>query len=61
MYLFGSGISHMSWNLLGIGIRLALERGMHKQRKADQRLTVDDELSKRAFWFVDRTSTEPGC
>jgi hypothetical protein len=59
MYLLGSGISHVSWNLLGLGIRLALERGLHKQRKDDHRPTVDDELSKRAFWFVDCACADP--
>jgi len=54
MYLLGSGIYHMSWNLLGLGIRLALERGLHRRRKDDHKPTIDEELSKRAFWcFVN--------
>jgi hypothetical protein len=51
-YLIGSGVTHAAWNILGIGIRIALERGLHKSRRGKQKPTVEDELYKRAFWFV---------
>ncbi|KAF8998912.1 fungal-specific transcription factor domain-containing protein [Cyathus striatus] len=46
------------WNLVGFGIRLAQDVGIHRRRLSRERLTVEDELWKRAFWVliaVDRT------
>ncbi|KAF8315963.1 fungal-specific transcription factor domain-containing protein [Amanita rubescens] len=51
-YLIGSGVTHAAWNILGIGIRIALERGLHKSRRGKQKPTVEDELYKRAFWAL---------
>ena len=41
-----------AWNILGIGIRIALERGLHRSRRGQRKQTVEDELYKRTFWFV---------
>ena len=38
--------------MLGIGIRVGLERGLHRSRRGEQKPTFDDELYKRTFWFV---------
>ncbi|PFH53811.1 hypothetical protein AMATHDRAFT_54332 [Amanita thiersii Skay4041] len=52
IYVLGSGIPHAAWNVLGLGIRFAQERGMHRRRGAGQSVSVEDELSKRAFWCL---------
>lgn len=41
---------HASWNILGIGLRYALEKGAHRRRGQHQKPSVEDELRKRAFW-----------
>ncbi|KAF8992802.1 fungal-specific transcription factor domain-containing protein [Cyathus striatus] len=57
-FLTGTCAPQTVWNLVGFGIRLAQDVGIHRRRLSRERLTVEDELWKRAFWVliaVDRT------
>lgn len=38
--------------MVGVGIRLAQDVGAHRKRKTKDPMTVEDELWKRAFWYV---------
>ncbi|KAF8992800.1 fungal-specific transcription factor domain-containing protein [Cyathus striatus] len=40
------------WVLVGFGIRLAQDVGAHRRRVPLERLTVEEELWKRAFWVL---------
>jgi hypothetical protein len=50
IYLHGSNVSHTYWNLLGMGIRLAQDAGVHKRKAYNKMPTPDEELYKRCFW-----------
>jgi hypothetical protein len=50
-YLLGTSTTHVAWPLIGLGIRLAQENGLHR-RHGKQKHTLEDELSKRVFWLV---------
>ncbi|KAH9485168.1 putative transcriptional regulatory protein [Psilocybe cubensis] len=52
LYLVGTSMPHAAWNILGIGIRYALEKGAHRRKGQNQKPTVEDELRKRAFWCM---------
>ncbi|PPR05818.1 hypothetical protein CVT26_010098 [Gymnopilus dilepis] len=51
-YLVGTSIPHASWNVLGLGVRYALEKGAHRRKGHNQKPTAEDELLKRAFWSL---------
>lgn len=60
VYLFGTSSPTEIWNLAGIGLRFAQERGVHRQKTSDHAWTLEDELWKRAFWMIvvhDRMSS----
>ncbi|CAK5262364.1 unnamed protein product [Mycena citricolor] len=40
------------WTLIGIGLRLAQDMGAHRRMSSDEDLTVERELTKRAFWYL---------
>jgi len=42
---------HVAWPVLGLGLRFAQEKGLHR-RKGKQEHTAEDELEKRVFWLV---------
>ncbi|KAF8639523.1 hypothetical protein AX17_001428 [Amanita inopinata Kibby_2008] len=52
LYVFGTGVMHAAWSILGLGIRFAQELGLHRRRGGTEKATVDGELSKRAFWCL---------
>ncbi|KAF8988927.1 fungal-specific transcription factor domain-containing protein [Cyathus striatus] len=59
-FLQGCFAPHACWILVGIGIRLAQDVGAHRRRVPREKLTVEDELWKRAFWvlvMMDRMSS----
>ncbi|KAF8989558.1 fungal-specific transcription factor domain-containing protein [Cyathus striatus] len=59
-FLMGYSEPPSMWLLAGFGIRLAQDVGAHRRRVPRERLTVEDELWKRAFWvlvFLDRTTS----
>lgn len=49
IYLTGSSMCPVSCNLVGIGLRYAIEMGAHR-RNGQDRPTADTEHLKRAFW-----------
>ncbi|KAK1230871.1 Gypsy retrotransposon integrase-like protein 1 [Marasmius sp. AFHP31] len=51
MFMKGTSAPHSHWTLAGIGIRLAVDIGIHR-RSVSGRWTVHDELLKRAFWCL---------
>ncbi|KAF8070636.1 fungal-specific transcription factor domain-containing protein [Lyophyllum atratum] len=51
-YLHGTSVPNASWTFLGLGIHFAQEQGTHRRKAEGQKLTVEDELWKRAFWFL---------
>lgn len=38
--------------MVGHGIRLALDVGAHRRKVYDSKPTIENELWKRAFWYV---------
>lgn len=58
MYMLGTSLPNASWTFLGLGIRFAQERGMHRRKAEGQKLTVEDELWKRAFWLILHNITD---
>ncbi|KAJ8483292.1 hypothetical protein ONZ45_g14646 [Pleurotus djamor] len=51
-FLKGSSYTHASWLLVGIALRLALDRGIHRSKRTERVSKVDHELWKRAFWIL---------
>ncbi|KAF8970798.1 fungal-specific transcription factor domain-containing protein [Flammula alnicola] len=51
-FLQGSSSPSSSWTLVGIGIRLAQDVGVHRRALHAHALTADAELWKRAFWVL---------
>ncbi|KAK0204277.1 fungal-specific transcription factor domain-containing protein [Desarmillaria ectypa] len=52
MYATGSSVPHSSWTMIDIGLRSAIEIGLHRRKPKGYKLTVDDELKKRSFWAL---------
>lgn len=58
MFLHGSSTPQSSWTVIGTGIRLAQDVGAHRRKVYNNnKRTVEDELWKRAFWYVLPTYT----
>ncbi|PPQ94986.1 hypothetical protein CVT25_003738 [Psilocybe cyanescens] len=51
-YLFTSSLLQSSWNVLGMGLRYALELGAHRRKGFNEPPSVENELRKRAFWAI---------
>ncbi|KAK0441743.1 fungal-specific transcription factor domain-containing protein [Desarmillaria tabescens] len=52
IYAIGTSIPQFSWTMIGIGLRSAIEIGLHRRKPEGHKLTVDDELKKRSFWAL---------
>ncbi|KDR75218.1 hypothetical protein GALMADRAFT_249193 [Galerina marginata CBS 339.88] len=52
LYLGGTGVPHASWNIIGLGMRHALEKGAHRRKPSNQKPSAEEELLKRAFWCL---------
>ncbi|KII90618.1 hypothetical protein PLICRDRAFT_39194 [Plicaturopsis crispa FD-325 SS-3] len=52
LFLQGTSAPQAGWVLIGIGIRVAEDMGAHRCQSPSKRLTVEDELRKRAFWVL---------
>ncbi|KAH9478722.1 putative transcriptional regulatory protein [Psilocybe cubensis] len=50
-YLMSTSMPQASWDVLGIGLRYALEQGAHRRKGQNQTRSAENELRKRAFWF----------
>ncbi|KAK0454126.1 fungal-specific transcription factor domain-containing protein [Desarmillaria tabescens] len=49
-YLTGTSAPQSSWTIIGIGIRYAIEMGLHRHWPDNP--SVESELKKRAFWCL---------
>ncbi|KAK0203884.1 fungal-specific transcription factor domain-containing protein [Desarmillaria ectypa] len=49
-YVTGTSAPQSSWTMIGIGIRYAVEMGLH--RRWPENPSVESELKKRAFWCL---------
>ncbi|KZS98644.1 hypothetical protein SISNIDRAFT_481356 [Sistotremastrum niveocremeum HHB9708] len=52
MFFRGSILMPVSWNLTGVGLRLAQDVGAHRKRMYKSYPNAEDELWKRAFWIL---------
>ncbi|KAG5638884.1 hypothetical protein H0H81_009187 [Sphagnurus paluster] len=52
MYLFGSSIPNACTLLVGLGVRFTQDQGAHRRKPEGVKPTLEDELWKRAFWFL---------
>ncbi|KAK0473659.1 fungal-specific transcription factor domain-containing protein [Armillaria luteobubalina] len=52
MYTFGSSVPEFTWMVVGLGLRYAVEIGLHRKKPKRHKPTVDDELKKRSFWAL---------
>ncbi|KAI0774799.1 fungal-specific transcription factor domain-containing protein [Trametes elegans] len=50
-FLQNSTGPHTSWTVIGLGLRKAVEAGVHR-RRVYKELTPEDELWRRAFWAL---------
>ncbi|KAJ7187380.1 fungal-specific transcription factor domain-containing protein, partial [Mycena filopes] len=56
-FLEGSASPQACWNLVGFGLRIAQDIGVHRRKAAYEVPSVEGELLKRAFWvlvYMDR-------
>ena len=49
-YFIGTAVPQTCWNVTGLGIRLALEKGLHRRKGHGYKANTVDETEKRAFW-----------
>ncbi|KAH9926301.1 fungal-specific transcription factor domain-containing protein [Epithele typhae] len=54
-FLLGTECPQASWTLLSMGIRAAIEVGAHRKTMYSSKLTVEEELWRRAFWWLVAT------
>ncbi|KAK0432974.1 fungal-specific transcription factor domain-containing protein [Desarmillaria tabescens] len=47
-----TSVPQFSWTVIGLGLRAAVEIGLHRQKPKGHKPTVDDELKKRSFWAL---------
>lgn len=55
IYSLGTSVPQFGWTMVGIGMRFAVEIGLHRRKPEGYQPTVEDELKKRAFWSVSLT------
>ncbi|KIY71330.1 hypothetical protein CYLTODRAFT_441292 [Cylindrobasidium torrendii FP15055 ss-10] len=56
-YAMGTSAPQANWSMIGLGVRYALELGMHRRGLGGKDPTIEDEIKKRTFWaliFLDR-------
>ncbi|KAF9010512.1 fungal-specific transcription factor domain-containing protein [Cyathus striatus] len=52
LFFQGSTSPETCWIINGMGLRYALELGLHRRRMFVSPLTIEDELWKRVFWML---------
>ncbi len=52
IFVHGSSTPQLAWDFVGIGIRYAQDMGAHRKKVYNAVPSVEEELLKRAFWFV---------
>lgn len=52
MFLRGTSLHPASWTIIGAGLRKVMDVGAHRKKTYSGEPNIDDELWKRAFWYV---------
>ncbi|KAK0451200.1 fungal-specific transcription factor domain-containing protein [Desarmillaria tabescens] len=52
VYTLGTSIPDFSSTAVGLGLRYAVEIGLHRKKPKGHKQTLDDELKKRSFWAL---------
>ncbi len=61
MFLDGTTVPQTTWVVVGAGIRAALEVGVHRKKMYALTPNVEEELWRRAFWYVTRPALSNRC
>ncbi|KAI0644476.1 fungal-specific transcription factor domain-containing protein [Trametes meyenii] len=51
-YIAGYSPPHTTWTIVGIGMRVALDLGIHRKKTYSSMSKIEGELWKRAFWCL---------
>lgn len=51
-YLYFTSNPRFCWSIVGFGLRLAEDIGAHRHKNWTTMLTAEEELEKRAMWYV---------
>lgn len=54
IYFSGTGTPNTAWHVMGLAMRLAMDKGAHRQKPSTGKPTIESEQMKRAFWFEAR-------
>ena len=52
LYISASNTPQGSWTIIGLGLRMAQDVGIHRKKMYSSVPSVEDELWKRAFWYT---------
>ncbi|KAK7043241.1 Gypsy retrotransposon integrase-like protein 1 [Paramarasmius palmivorus] len=52
LYVYGASSTTAGWTSVGLGIRYAVELGVHRRKPEGHDLTAEDEQKRRAFWVL---------
>ncbi|KAI0337248.1 hypothetical protein BDW22DRAFT_1364333 [Trametopsis cervina] len=52
LFLHGSATPQASWTVIGVGIRMAQDVGIHRKKTYTAKWSVEEELWRRAFWCL---------
>uniref|UniRef100_A0A0W0EYG1 Xylanolytic transcriptional activator regulatory domain-containing protein n=1 Tax=Moniliophthora roreri TaxID=221103 RepID=A0A0W0EYG1_MONRR len=52
IYFHGASSTTAAWASVGLGVRYAVELGVHRRKPEGQQLTVEDEQRRRVFWVL---------
>lgn len=52
LFVLGSSAPHAVWSIIGIGLRMAQDVGANRRQFYGDKLTVETESWKRAFWVL---------
>ena len=52
MFLDATTVPQTTWTVIGAGVRAALEVGVHRKKMYASTPNVEEELWRRAFWYV---------
>lgn len=52
LFLDGTTAPQAIWTAVGVGIRAALEVGVHRKKMYASTPIVEEELWRRAFWYT---------
>ncbi|PBK87779.1 hypothetical protein ARMGADRAFT_1085107 [Armillaria gallica] len=52
IYAMGTSVPEFGWTMIGVGLRSAIDIGLHRRKPKGNEFTVEDELKKRSFWAL---------